>query len=84
MRDESAGLVMERLRVRVPAEAAGEVSSPALTFCADSNLPANPVKDFSVKQYTTCSKFLKCYLFYLQDRIFYGSQSSSRHIRYLE
>ena len=33
---ESAGLVVERLRVRIPAGAAGECSSPALTLCADS------------------------------------------------
>ena len=32
----SAGLVIERLRVRVPARAAGQFSSPQLTFCADS------------------------------------------------
>ena len=29
--DKSAGLVIERLRVRIPAEAAGECSSPELT-----------------------------------------------------
>ena len=32
----STGLVIERLRVRIPAGAAGEFSSPELTFCADS------------------------------------------------
>ena len=32
----SAGLVIERLRVRILAAAAGEFSSPELTFCADS------------------------------------------------
>ena len=32
----SAGLVIERLRVRIPAGAAGEFSSPELTLCADS------------------------------------------------
>ena len=31
-----AGLVVERLRVRIPAGAAGEFSSPGLTLCADS------------------------------------------------
>ena len=30
------GLVIERSRVRIPAGAAGEVSSPESTFCADS------------------------------------------------
>ena len=33
---KSAGLVIERLRVRIPAGAAGEISSPELTLCADS------------------------------------------------
>ena len=33
---KSAGLVIERLRVRSPAGAAGEFSSPELTLCADS------------------------------------------------
>ena len=28
--------MIERLRVRIPAGAAGEFSSPELTFCADS------------------------------------------------
>ena len=28
--------MIERLRVRIPAEAAGEFSSPELTLCADS------------------------------------------------
>ena len=32
----SAGLVVERLRVRIPAEAEVEVSSPELPLCADS------------------------------------------------
>ena len=30
------GLVIERSRVRIPAGAAGEFSSPGSTFCADS------------------------------------------------
>ena len=34
--DKSAGLVIERLPVQIPAEAAGEFSSPELTLCADS------------------------------------------------
>ena len=40
-------LVIERLRVRIPAGAAGEFSSPELTFCADSTpaLPQWHVKD---------------------------------------
>ena len=33
---KSAGLVIERLRVRIPAGEAGEFSSPELTLCADS------------------------------------------------
>ena len=33
---KSAGLVIERLRVRIPAGAAGEFSSPESTLCADS------------------------------------------------
>ena len=33
---KSAGLVIERLRVRIPAGAEREFSSPELTFCADS------------------------------------------------
>ena len=35
----SAGLVIERLRVRIPA---GEFSSPELTLCADSYLVSVP------------------------------------------
>ena len=34
---KGAGLVIERLRVRIPAGAAGEFSSPDLTFYADSH-----------------------------------------------
>ena len=33
---KNAGLVIERLRVRIPAGAAGEFSSPDSTLCADS------------------------------------------------
>ena len=33
---KSAGLVIERLRVRIPAGAEGEFSSPESTLCADS------------------------------------------------
>ena len=33
---KSAGLVIERLRVRILAGAGGEFSSPELTLCADS------------------------------------------------
>ena len=33
---KSAQLMIERLRVRIPAEVVGEFSSPELTFCADS------------------------------------------------
>ena len=32
---QSTGLVIERLRVRIPAGAAGEFSSPESTLCAD-------------------------------------------------
>ena len=35
---QSTGLVIERLRVRIPAETAREFSSPELTLCADSYL----------------------------------------------
>ena len=35
-RSKSAGLVIERLRVRIPAGAAGEFSSPESSLCADS------------------------------------------------
>ena len=33
---QSIGLVIERLQVRIPAGAAGEISSPELTLCADT------------------------------------------------
>ena len=33
---QNTGFVVERSRVRVPAGAAGELSSPWSTFCADS------------------------------------------------
>ena len=33
---KSAGLVIEILRVRIPAEVVGEFSSPELTLCVDS------------------------------------------------
>ena len=33
---QSAGLVIERLRVRIPAGAVGEFSSPESTLCAES------------------------------------------------
>ena len=40
---QSAGLVIERLPVRIPAGAAGEFSSPVLTLCADSySVPVLP------------------------------------------
>ena len=50
---QSAGLVIERSRVRTPAGVAGEFSSPGSTFCADSYfgirstpvLPQQHVKD---------------------------------------
>ena len=35
--------VIERSRVRIPAGAAGEFSSPGSTFCADSYLRFSPV-----------------------------------------
>ena len=38
----SAGLVIERLRVRIPARAAGEFSSPELTLCAESHWVSVP------------------------------------------
>ena len=39
---KSAGLVIEKLRVRNLAGAAGEFSSPELTLCADSNSVSVP------------------------------------------
>ena len=44
---KSAGLVIERLRVRIPAGAAGEFSSPELTLCVRYTpaLPQWHVKD---------------------------------------
>ena len=39
---KSAGLVIERLRVRIPAGTAGEFSSPELTLCADSHSVSVP------------------------------------------
>ena len=42
---KSAGLVIERLRVRIPAGAAGEFSSPELTLCDGS---------YSMSVPTTC------------------------------
>ena len=38
----SAGLVIERSRVRIPAGTAGEFFSPELTLCADSNSVSVP------------------------------------------
>ena len=40
--DKSAGFVIEKLRVPTMAEAVGEISSPELTFCADSYLVSVP------------------------------------------
>ena len=37
-----AGLLIERLQVRIPAGAAGEFSSPELTLCADSHSVSVP------------------------------------------
>ena len=39
---KNAGLVTKRLRARIPAEAAGEFSSPESTLCADSYLVSVP------------------------------------------
>ena len=39
----SAGLVVERLRVQIPTEAAGEFSSPELTVCSDSSSVSVPL-----------------------------------------
>ena len=39
---KSAGLVIEGLRVRIPAGAAGEFSSPESSLCADSYLVSVP------------------------------------------
>ena len=39
---QSAGLVIERLRVRIPAGAAGEFSAPELTLCSLIRCPSHP------------------------------------------
>ena len=41
----SAGLMIEKSQVRVPARAGGEFSSPVYTFCTDSyfGMSSNPV-----------------------------------------
>ena len=41
---KSAGLVKERLQVRIPAGAAGEFSSPELTLCALTKDPCHSAK----------------------------------------
>ena len=43
---KSAGLVIDRWRVRIPAGAAGEFSSPELTLCADSYSVSVPSTDY--------------------------------------
>ena len=43
---KSAGLVIERLRVRVPTGAAGEFSPPELIFCADSLFGARSTSSY--------------------------------------
>ena len=40
---QSAGLVIERLRVRIPAGAAGEFSAPELTLCSLIRCPSHPL-----------------------------------------
>ena len=45
---KSAGLVIERLRVRIPAGAAGEFSSPELTSCADSYFAVRSISVLSL------------------------------------
>ena len=44
----SAGLVIERLPVRIPAGAAGEISSPELTLCADSYPVSVPPRGYRI------------------------------------
>ena len=39
---KSAGLTIERLRVRIPAGIVGEFCSPELTLCADTYLVSVP------------------------------------------
>ena len=39
---KSAGLIIKRLRVSIPAEAAGEFSSAEFTLCTDSYLASVP------------------------------------------
>ena len=45
---ERAGLVIERLQVRIPAGAAEEFSSPELTLCADSYSVSVPPYDQAI------------------------------------
>ena len=50
---KSAGLVIERLRVRILAGAAGEFSSTELTFCADSYSVSVPPLCYGSSKYKT-------------------------------
>ena len=53
-------LVIERLRVRVPAGAAGELSSPEVTFCADSYSMSVPRRVTTVARKRPRSFCQKC------------------------
>ena len=48
---QSAGLVIERLRVRVSAGTEGEGSSPEITFCADSYSVSAPPHVTTLRQW---------------------------------
>ena len=57
---KSAGLVIERLRVRIPAGAAGEFSSPEKTLCADSYSVSVPPRVTAVARKRPRSFCQKC------------------------
>ena len=59
---QSTGFVVERSRVRVPAGAAGELSSPGSTFCADSyfGIRSTPVLPLTVARKRSRSFCQKC------------------------
>ena len=67
---KSAGLVIERFRVRILAGAVGEFSSPKLVFCADSYTPLTqrsqsrmtmPLSRHSVRTYPETSSHATCH-----------------------
>ena len=58
---KSAGLVIERLRDRIPAGAAGEFSSPEKTLCADSYSVSVPPRVTTVARKRPRSFCQKCW-----------------------